>query len=39
MEILWGVTLTLLMETVMLIFATDWLRKEIRNVKKDFVSG
>lgn len=39
MEFLWGVASTLLMETVVLIIATEKLRKEIRNVKKDSVSG
>jgi hypothetical protein len=39
MEFLWGVAFTLLMETVVLIIATEKLRKEIRNVKKDSVSG
>lgn len=39
MEFWWGIALTLLLETVVLIFATEKLRKEIRNAKKDSVSG
>ena len=35
----YGVVFTLLMETAVMIFATDWLRKKVRNVKKDSVSG
>lgn len=36
---LYGVVLTLLMETVVLIFTTERMRKEIRNAEKDSVSG
>lgn len=36
---LYGVVFTLLMETAVLIFATDWLRKKVRNAEKDSVSG
>ena len=36
---LYGVVFTLLMETVVLIFATERLRKEKRNAEKDSVSG
>lgn len=39
MEFWCGVVLTLLLETVALIFATERLKKEKRNAEKDFVSG
>ena len=35
----YGVVFTLLIETIVLIFATERLRKEKRNAEKDFVSG
>lgn len=39
MEFWLGVIFTLLIESVALIVATEWLRKEIRNAEKDSVSG
>lgn len=39
MEFWLGVIFTLLIESVALIVATEWLRKEIQNAKKDSVSG
>lgn len=39
MEFWCGVVFTLLMETVALILATEWLKKEKRNAEKDFVSS
>ena len=39
MEFWYGVVFTLLIESVVLIYATDWLRKEIRNAEEDSVSG
>ena len=35
MEFLYGVVFTLLIESVVLIYSTEWLRKEIRNAEKD----
>ena len=38
MKVLYVIALTLLLATVVLIYATEWLRKEIRNAEKDSVS-
>ena len=38
MEFWLGVIFTLLVETVALIVATEWMRKEIQNAEKDSVS-
>lgn len=39
MKVLYVIALTLLFATVVLIYATEWLRKKVRDAEKDSVSG